>query len=85
MTIPGGLSNGKVNLDDLAVSIVGCFPTLDLLEQRLSLELYRLLAAGQPVPRETLAERLPSEPAGRTYLTVIAYDLGTYPDVEGQV
>lgn len=56
---------GKVNLDDLAASIVGCFPTLDLLEQRLSLELYRLLAAGQPVPRETLAERLPSAPAGR--------------------
>jgi len=34
----------KANLDDLAGSIVGCFPTLDLLEQRLSLELYRLLA-----------------------------------------
>src|SRR5713226_4925476 len=49
---------GKVNLDELAGSIVGCFPTLDLLEQRLSLELYRLLAEGQPVPRETLAERL---------------------------
>jgi hypothetical protein len=76
---------GKVNLDDLAPSIVGCFPTLDLLEQRLSLELYRLLAAGQPVPRETLAERLPSEPAGRTYLTVIAYDLEKYPDVEDHV
>ena len=76
---------GKVNLDDLAASIVGCFPSLDLLEQRLSLELYSLLAAGQPVPRETLAERLLSEPAGRTYLTVIAYDLETYPDVEDDV
>ncbi len=76
---------GKVNLHDLAASIVACFPTLDLLEQRLSLEPYRLLAAGQPVPRETLAERLPSEPAGRTCLTVIAYDLEKYPDVEGQV
>jgi hypothetical protein len=76
---------GKVNLDDLAASIVGCFPTLDLLEQRLSLELYRLLAASQPVPRETLAERLPSEPAGRPYLTVIAYDLETFPDVEDHV
>ena len=43
---------GKLNLEDLAASIVGCFPTLDLLEQRLSLELYRLLAAGQPVPEE---------------------------------
>ena len=49
---------GKVKLDDLAASIVRCFPTLDLFEQRLSVELYRLLAAGQPVLRETLAERL---------------------------
>ncbi len=48
----------KVNLNDLAGSIVRCFPTLDLLEQRLSLELYRLLAEGQPVPRAKLAERL---------------------------
>lgn len=48
----------KLNLDDLAASIVGCFPTLDLLEQRLSLELYRLLAEGQAVLRATLAERL---------------------------
>src|SRR6266852_1150325 len=28
---------GKVNLDDLAESIVGCFPQLNKLEQRLSL------------------------------------------------
>lgn len=49
---------GNANLNDLAGSVVGCFPTLDLLEQRMSLELYRLLAEGQPVPRATLAERL---------------------------
>jgi len=48
----------NANLDDLARSIVGFFPTLDLLEQRLSVELYRLLAEGQPVPRAKLAERL---------------------------
>ena len=48
----------KLNLDELASSIVRCFPTLNLVEQRLSLELYRLLAEGQPVPRVTLAERL---------------------------
>ncbi len=46
---------GKGNLDDMAASIVGCFPKLDVLEQRLSLELYRLLAEGQAVPRATLA------------------------------
>ena len=48
----------KLNLDDLASSIVGCFPTLDLLEQRLSLALYRLLAEGRAVPRARLAEEL---------------------------
>jgi alkylmercury lyase len=47
-----------INLDDLAASIVGCFPTLDSVEQRLSLELYQSLAKAQPVPRESLAERL---------------------------
>jgi hypothetical protein len=46
----------KLNLDELASSIVRCFPTLNLVEQCLSLELYRLLAEGQPVPRTTLAE-----------------------------
>jgi alkylmercury lyase len=47
----------KLNLDELAASIVRCFPSLNLLEQRLSLDLYRLLAEGQPVPRAALAER----------------------------
>lgn len=48
----------ELNLSELATSIVGCFPTLDLFEQRLSLALYRLLSEGQPVPRTMLAERL---------------------------
>jgi alkylmercury lyase len=47
----------KLNLDELAASIVGCFPSLNLIEQRLSLDLYRLLAEGQPVPRTALAKR----------------------------
>jgi len=51
-------TTSKLNLDELASSIVRCFPTLSLVEQRLSLELYRLLADGQPVPRTALAERL---------------------------
>src|SRR5713226_3703792 len=48
----------KLNLGELAAGIVECFPTLDLLEQRLSLTLYRLLAEGQPVPLASLADRL---------------------------
>jgi hypothetical protein len=48
----------KLNLDELAAAIVRCFPSLNLLEQRLSLDLYRLLAEGQPVQRTELAQRL---------------------------
>jgi len=49
---------GKVNLDDLAASVLELFPALNALERRLSLELYRLLSEGDPVPRPTLAERV---------------------------
>lgn len=49
---------GNVDVDAVALGIVKVFPTLDLFEQRLSLELYRLLSGGQPVARAVLAERL---------------------------
>src|SRR5689334_24716186 len=39
-------SNGNVDIDAVALGIVKVFPALDGFEQRLSLELYRLLAAG---------------------------------------
>jgi hypothetical protein len=48
----------RINLDDVATRIVGVFPELDLIEQRLSLGLYRLLAEGQPVSRAVLAQRV---------------------------
>ncbi len=51
-------TKSRVILDDVAAYTVGLFPTLNLLEQRLSLELYRLLCEGQPVPRARLAQRL---------------------------
>ena len=44
-------SEEKISLDDVAVRTVGAFPALSLLEQRVSLQLYRLLAEGRPVPR----------------------------------
>src|SRR5216684_6637645 len=53
MTTPKNL-----NLEELAAGIAACFPTLNLLEQRLSVDLYRLLVEGQPVPRTALAKRL---------------------------
>ena len=48
----------RINLDDAAARIVGVFPELDGIEQHLSLELYRLLARGQPVSRALLAQRV---------------------------
>ena len=47
-----------INLDDVAARIVGVSPELDRIEQHLSLELYRLLAEGQPVSRAVLAQRV---------------------------
>jgi len=48
----------NVDIDAVALGIVKVFPALDRFEQRLSLELYRLLSGGQPVARAVLAERL---------------------------
>ena len=48
----------NVDVDAVALGIVKVLPTLDSFEQRLSLELYRLLSGGQPVARAVLAERL---------------------------
>lgn len=55
---------GKINVEDIATRIVEAFPRLDAFEQHLALELYRLLAEGQPIPWELLAERL-HVPLGR--------------------
>ena len=46
------------NVDAVALGIVRAFPSLDRFEQRLSLELYRLLSGGKPVSRGVLADRL---------------------------
>jgi len=57
----------NVDIDAIALGIVKVFPALDGVEQRLSLELYRLLAGGQAVVRAVLADRLqaPVEIVGR--------------------
>ena len=51
-------TSGSVDVDAIALGIVKVFPTLNLFEQRLSLELYLLLSGGQPVARAVLAERI---------------------------
>jgi alkylmercury lyase len=50
--------NVKTDLDTISASIASVFPKLDVFEQRLSIELYRLLAAGHPVSAASLAARL---------------------------
>ena len=47
-----------LDVNAVALGIVRVFPALSLFEQRLSLELYRLLSEGEPVLRAVLAERL---------------------------
>lgn len=47
----------KIDLDRLVTDSIQLFPALGVLEQRLSLTLYRLLAQGFPVPRGMLAEK----------------------------
>jgi hypothetical protein len=73
----------KLNLEELASSIVGCFSTLDLLEQRLSLALYRLLAEGQPVPLTSLAERL--EISVERVKRVLDGWPGVFSDAQGRI
>ncbi len=73
----------KLNLDELAASIVRCFPSLSLLEQRLSLDLYRLLAEGQPVPRTALAERL--RVSVKEVIRILDSWPGVFSDAEGRI
>ncbi len=73
----------KLNLDELAASVVRCFPSLNLIEQRLSLDLYRLLAEGQPVPRTALAKRL--EISHETVNRILDGWPGVFSDAEHQI
>jgi Helix-turn-helix domain of alkylmercury lyase len=51
------LARVTIDLDSLVANLVGVWPRLGLVEQRLSLKLYRLLAQGLPVPRAMLAQK----------------------------
>lgn len=52
------MEKGTVDVEELARSIVSCFPTLSLREQQVSLRMYRLLAEGRPVPLDRIADAL---------------------------
>lgn len=49
---------GEFDLDTLARTVLDAHPKLEALGRRLSLELYRTLVEGAPVPRGVLARRL---------------------------
>ena len=46
---------GKITVDELAEAIGAAVPDLDPTEQRIAVEVYRLLAAGEPVASEDIA------------------------------
>jgi hypothetical protein len=64
-----------MNVEEVAASVVRAFPPLDVFERGLSLELYRLLASGEPVPRELLADRL------QTPIEIVNRTLNNWPGV----
>ncbi len=52
------MSSIRINLDELAAAYNSALPKFDPEEQRISIQVYRLLAKGRPVSRESLAESL---------------------------
>ena len=73
----------KLYLDDVAARVVEVFPKLDPGEQRVSLELYRLLAEGQGVARAALAER--AETSVETVNRILSGWPGVFSDPEGRI
>ncbi len=49
---------GELPLDDLVARLLPSFPTLDAKEQTLSIKILQLLASGNPVSRQQLADSL---------------------------
>ena len=75
--------SGSVDLEELASALVAAMPELEESEQRVAVELYRLLAEGLPVSRERLAERAGLPPARIAEL--LERWPGVYPDDEGLI
>jgi alkylmercury lyase len=72
-----------VQLDRISEAILGILPALDEAERRISLSLYRLLAAGEPVSTESLARAAGADRA-RVERMLTAWP-GVYRDAEGRV
>ena len=73
----------NTQLDRISEAILGILPELDEAGQRLSLALYRLLAAGEAVSTDALARAADIE-RGRADAMLSALP-GVYRDAEGRV
>ena len=76
-------THSRSELPALADEIVGAMPRLDAVEQRLAIELYRLLAQGQPVEPERLSRHAAVPLEGVT--GHLSSWPGVYRDTEGRV
>ena len=74
---------GSVHVEELARKVVGAMPALDATEQRVAVQLYRLVAEGQPVSPVRLAERV-GLPARRVAKIVDKWP-GVFSDERGDV
>ena len=50
------MQTSTLNIEEVAATLNSVLPSIDKKEQRVAIELYRLLAKGEPVAVETLAE-----------------------------
>lgn len=73
----------NMQLDRISAAILAILPALDEAERRISLSLYRLLAAGEPVSTESLARAAGADRA-RVERMLAAWP-GVYRDAEGRV
>ena len=71
------------DLDALATEIASALPKLDRTEQQIAVELYRLLADGQPVERDRLSRRA-GVPLSRVTQLLSSWP-GVYQDDQGRV
>jgi alkylmercury lyase len=76
-------ANETIDLDRVIATVLEGFPRLDTLAQRVSVALYRLLAAGKPVARRDLARKV--DVAAETVERILGGWPGVFYDAQGCV
>ena len=72
-----------VSIEEMAAAISSAMPQLDATEQRIAISTYRLLAEGQPVTADAVAEAT-NNPVGRVEEALNSWP-GVYRNDEGRV